>query len=133
MNNANIQVNEYIKTIEGRIGKFQGEPKEYGLICSYDGFGNIKCFIKDIKSHSFNLIDLIEVEDIVEVTILGEDTEFGATDPIGAIWHIKDESMLRNIKQGCKLGTFELESILTHEQFNNRKYQVNEEEEKEYE
>lgn len=128
MNNANIQVNEFVRTIDGLIAKLIGiyNNGEKDEIYDFDVLDN-RIQKKDlVKSHSFNIIDLIEVEDIVEVTILGEDTEFGATDPIGAIWHIRDESMLRNIKQGCKLGTFELESILTHEQFNDKKYVVGE-------
>ena len=142
MNKTEIQVGEYCR-VDGSIAKLLS-VNEYENSVTFDSPVNIPLkgvsktitiydMLRYTTNHSHNIIDLIEVDDIVDITILGEDTEFGATDPIGAIWHIKDESMLHNIKQGCKLGTFELESILTHEEFNDNKYQANEEEEKEYE
>ena len=128
-----LNVGEFVRTKNGYIGKIENindfRPPESKYAIDIQ-MGDLVFIGEDlIAKNNEDIIDLIEVEDIVEVTILGEDTEFGATDPIGAIWHIRDESMLCNIKQGCKLGTFELESILTHEAFNARKYQVNEEEE----
>lgn len=123
-----LNVGEFVRTKNGYIGKIENindfRPPESKYAIDIQ-MGDLVFIGEDlIAKNSEDIIDLIEVEDIVEVTILGEDTEFGATDPIGVIWHIRDESMLRNIKQGCKLGTFELESILTHKQFNDRKYQV---------
>ena len=125
-----LNVGEFVRTKNGYIGKIENindfRPPENKYAIDIQ-MGDLVFIGEDlIAKNSEDIIELIEVEDIVEVTILGEDTEFGATDPIGAIWHIRDESMLCNIKKGYKLGIFELESILTHEQFNDKKYVVGE-------
>lgn len=82
-----IEVGEYIRTKNGLIGKvnkielkgsetrFAGEFITDTIIQFNDGkFYEIRVKDKDIANHSFNIIDLIEVGDIVHTRdVLNED------------------------------------------------------------
>lgn len=80
--------------------------------------------IEKISKQSNNILDLIGVGDLVELTIFGEENENGSPDPIGVTWYINDEIMLRNIKQQIKAGYMELDGILTNKQINSNMYRV---------
>lgn len=120
MTNAEIQVGEYVRTKTGHIGKFQGEPKE-DVICSYDGFGNIKCFIKEIKSHSFNLIELIEVGDYVNGSKV-YDVQKIASNNYEQSW-----ILLSNYDRDAILSK-QIKTIVTKEQFKSMEYKVGDDE-----
>ena len=75
MTNAEIQVGEYVRTIDGKIGIFDHYNSRqknsifyshYDCFVKFQGikFAQQKCS-ENIKSHSFNIIDLIEVGDYV--------------------------------------------------------------------
>lgn len=124
-----IQIGEYIK-IDGVIYKIKEyEYREefvnphilYFENCNY-GFA-----LEKLPKHSGDILDLIEIGDLVELTIFCDETEYGSSDPIGATWYINDEIMLRNIKQQIKAGYMELDGILTHEQINSHMYRVGDE------
>ena len=69
--------------------------------------------VDETVKHSKNIIDLIEEGDIVElVDVLSKEVIY--------IW---DEEMLKAVKQDIEEGQT-LKSILTHEQFNQNKYEV---------
>ena len=84
-------------------------------------FGSIE-EIKKMK-RSFDIIALIEVGDLLEITIFEEETDC-SPEPISATWYIRDEVMLKNIKNQVKAGYIELDAILTHEQINNSIYRM---------
>lgn len=69
--------------------------------------------LEDIVKHSFNIIDLIEVGDIVETfDVLHNDIVY--------IWN---EEMLKALKEDIENG-IGIKSIVTHQQFNSIKYEV---------
>ena len=66
-----------------------------------------------ITKHSENILELIEVGDIVEVfDVLHNDIVY--------IWN---EEMLKTLKEDIENG-IQIKSIVTHEQFNSIKYEV---------
>ena len=71
--------------------------------------------IENIKKHSFNLIDLIEVKDIVVML----DTKFNTKDYI----FIDDKEMLKAVKEDLK-DRCKLLEVLTHEQFKANCYKI---------
>ena len=73
--------------------------------------------------HSFDIIALIEVGDLLEITIFREETDC-SPEPISATWYIQNEIMLKNIKNQVKAVYIELDAILTHEQINNSIYRM---------
>lgn len=71
--------------------------------------------IENITKHSFNIIDLLEVEDIVVML----DTKFNTKDYV----FIDDNKMLEAVKTDLK-DRCKLLEILTHEQFEANCYKV---------
>ena len=96
----NLKVGEYVRTKKGKIFK-------YGKGRAYLGKDN------EIVNHSFNIIDLIEVGDIVFI----EDF-FGYN-----FIHVFDESMLEALKKDVKDG-IKIKTILTHEQYERNCYRL---------
>ena len=128
-----IEVEEYVRTKKGLIGKvnkiesagsgvrFAGEFLTDTIIQFNDGKSYERRVIdKDIANHSFNIIDLIEVGDIVVML----DTKFNTKDYI----FINDIEMLQavrtDLKDRCKL-----ETILTKEIYQASCYTVERKEE----
>lgn len=118
-----IKVREYVRLARGQgINKII-DIKEYGdLILDNDitdKDGDQCCLIfsqdadKEIINHSFNIIDLIEVGDIVFI----EDF-FGYN-----FIHVFDESMLEALKKDVKDG-IKIKTILTHEQYERNCYRL---------
>lgn len=117
-----IEVDEYVRTKDGIIDI---------VILAYKGKCNnpncndkhISCKINyyredNISKHSKNIIDLIEVGDIVQVKdiqFLDEDKKY-----------IFDIEMLEALKTNIKNNNFEILSILTHEQFEQNAYRLEE-------
>ena len=115
--NKKIEVGEWVRTNDGDIFKFGGYCKD-GIIDSMVDekgilYGNQK---RCCKAHSKNKEDLIEAGDIVELT----------DSSIEEVIYIWNEEMLEAIKQDIKEG-LALNSILTHEQFEEIKYNFEEE------
>lgn len=128
-----IKVGEYVRTKDGiidKIFKFDEILNEYwcenwcekGLII--DPENKIGTYLKDIVSHSFNIKELIEENDIVEYRIncLSELK-------VGRVKKYRDA---RNNKQylgveGYDIIKIYIETILTHEQYERNIYKVKEE------
>lgn len=108
-----IEVNEYVRTIEGKIGKIiKYENFEYHIKIDKDEVW--KCSEDFIVKHSKQLIDLIEVGDYVNgyrVEQASIETNEVLLDHNGFGW--------RTLKDGDK--------IVTHEQFESIEYKVEEE------
>ncbi len=119
-----IEVGEYVRTREGYIGILidiniknlnyltidckRSVRRDFLYPDSYLYLTN-----EDIVKHSKNIIDIIKVGDIVELTdVLSQEVIY--------IW---DEEMLEAVKQNIEEGQ-RLKSILTREEFTNRKYEV---------
>ena len=126
-NKIKIKINEYVRTKNGLIGKvnkvelagsgvrYAGEFLTDTIIQFDDGkFYEIRVKDKDIANHSFNIIDLIEVGDIVKLD--DEFIEYRLID-------VFDESIIEGLKQDVKTGV-KINSILTKEQYKANCYTV---------
>lgn len=121
-----IKAGEYVRTKDGiidKIFKFDEILNEYwcekGLII--DPENKIGTYLKDIVSHSFNIKELIEENDIVEYRIncLSELK-------VGRVKKYRDA---RNNKQylgveGYDIIKIYIETILTHEQYERECYRL---------
>lgn len=121
-----IKVGELVRTNNGFIGKvnkievagrgvrFGGEYLSDTIIQFNDGkIYERRVKGKDITKHSFNLIDLIEVRDIVFIQdVLNNDFVY-----------IYDDEILKAVKEDVESG-LEITEILTYEQFEKNCYKV---------
>ena len=114
-----IKVGEYVRTNRGNIDKviidYNGRCNNSNcnrkhISCKYDYYNE-----EDITKHSFNIIDLIEVGDIVVML----DTKFNTKDYI----FIDDKEMLKAVKEDLK-DRCKLLEVLTHEQFEANCYKI---------
>lgn len=119
-----IEVGEYIRTDDGIIAKVNNIdelridiPTDRAVyrIWVDDYYGNHK-EDRFIKSHSKNIIDLIEIGDIVAV----KDTIDNYTDTF--IEEISNDFGLKAIQLGVEIGHNILISILTREQYKQNCY-----------
>ena len=123
---SKIQVGEYIRTYNGIIGKIFEEDDigKYGVCIDttfLDDYADETSFVeyKDIKSHSFNIIDLIEEGDYVN----GNEIALEAPNPdplCDPIYGYFD-------RYGELVGIIEnedIKSIVTKEQFKSAEYEV---------
>ena len=121
-----IQVEEYIRTYDGIIGKILedediGENGVYIDTTFLDDYADETNFVeyKDIKSHSFNIIDLIEEGDYVN----GNEIALEAPNPDLLCDHIYGYFD----RYGELVGIIEnedIKSIVTKEQFKSLEYEV---------
>lgn len=118
-----IQVGEYIRTYNGIIGRILedediAENGVYIDITFFDDYADETNFVKyeDIKSHSFNIIDLLKVEDIIKM----KDNDMNYLETI----YINDEGMLEAVKEDSEYNNMKIISIVTKEQFKNVEYEV---------
>ena len=118
-----IQVGEYIRTYNGIIGRILedediAENGVYIDITFFDDYADETNFVKyeDIKSHSFNIIDLLKVEDIIKM----KDNDMNYLETI----YINDEGMLEAGKEDSEYNNMKIISIVTKEQFKNVEYEV---------
>ena len=123
---SKIQVGEYIRTYDGIIGKILEDEDigENGVCIDttfLDDYADETNFVKykDIKRHSFNLIDLIEEGDYVNRNEIA--LEAPNPDPLcDPIYGYFD-------RYGELVGIIEnedIKSIVTKEQFERMKYEV---------
>lgn len=109
-----IKENEFIRTKTGKIDKVINN--------NYYMSQYIECEKRivekeNIVKHSFNIIDLIEVEDLVFIEINGRSD-----------WiYVYNEEMIETIIEHVKTG-MKIKLILTHEQYERKCYTVEEEE-----
>lgn len=123
---SKIQVEEYIRTYDGIIGKVKRieldeidkslkwyifDKKRYDMNIVDEVYIN-KPYI---KKHSFNIIDLIEIGDFIKI----KDEYFED------VYLILDtESWLNRVKREMLNDYFKLVSIVTKEKFKNVEYEV---------
>lgn len=121
-----IRVEELVRTKNGLIGKvnkielagsgvrFGGEYLSDTIIQFNDGkVYERRVKEKDIIKHSFNLIDLIEVGDIVFIQdVLNNDYVY-----------IYDDEMLKAVREDIEEG-LQITEVLTHEQYKANCYKV---------
>ena len=112
-----IEVNDYVRTEFGNIGKFYRPASEssdvYYIYINKDG-NKISSRYDSIVKHSNNIIDLIEVGDILRVFDNLSETEEKV--------NIFDDEMLKAVKEDIKDNNYKILSILTHEQFSSLEY-----------
>ena len=119
-----IEVWEYGRTNKGKIFIFawleNSDGKRYTnkvLLGNGKIFENKFYYFDDgeeIVKHSKKIIDLIEVNDLIK------------TNEEKTIIHIYDIDMLEAVKEDIEEGHFTIETIVTHEQFANVEYKVEE-------
>ena len=123
-----LEVGMYVRTKYNGIGKiidYINDPTHYFFKCYKldKDYINYEEYITEadvIRKPSFNIIDLIEIEDILEVfsdlhDLLGNE-----------IFRIKDEKHLQHLKNGFDKGYFHLITVLTKEQFKQMSYKLEE-------
>lgn len=120
MSMSEIKVGEYVRTYDGTITKLKETDTFFKFNDYYvyrnwiNGTGNRE----KIKKHSFEPIDLIEEGDVLE---LREYVDiFSKSEIIG----VSDTPMLNTIKESIEKNKIKLISILTYEQFKDKKYKV---------
>ena len=105
-----IKVGEYVRTKNGKIDKVKNNDyymKQY-IECEKGLY-----LRENITKHSFNLIDLLEVGDIVFIEdVLNND-----------FIYIYDDEMLKAVKENIEMG-LEITEVLTHEQYEANAYKV---------
>lgn len=115
MTNAEIQVNEFVRTKDGDIFKVADFYEKDNIYTMVDEkgvlFGNPR---KVAKKHSFNIIDLIEVGDYVN----GVDINFIDRDK-SEVCHDAHDML-----DVCCFHNDEIRTIVTHEQFKAMEYKA---------
>ncbi len=124
---ADININEYIRTKTGYIGKcykistYKINNKDKTMYLAKFNIESYGVSITDIAKHSKNLIDLIEENDILEYQLFGKPK-------VDRVRKYKDGrtggEML--LIEGFKLSNAKILSITTHEHFEQMKYVVEE-------
>ena len=125
-----IQVEEYIRTYDGIIGKIlededTGENGVYIDTTFLDDYADETNFVKyeDIKKHSFNIINLIEEGDVI---VLRDNKKY---EVLKISWgkskgnHIHIINALR-MQGGVDIFADDIKSIVTKEQFKIVEYEI---------
>lgn len=113
-----IEVGDYVRTKEGEIHKVIKIIEDDGDWDYYCCGNNAGYFAMDIANHSKQLIDLIECGDIVKIRT-GLYSSFK--------YFVENEDDLLLLKEQVKQ-FWNIEKILTHEQFETNCYEIKEEE-----
>lgn len=126
-----IEVNEYIRTNKGNIGKiveirlgFNKDTQLYQDIYILDN--GLWTVLDYIVKHSKQLIDLIEVKDVIKYRIDNISTTLETKGYVEGIVDISDEEMLQKIKSDKNYHILE---ILTKESYMANCYKVGGEDE----
>ena len=115
-----IKENEYVRTYLGEIGRVIAIKENPDRVV-IDDCGQI-VLIADITKHSFNLIDLLEVGDILEIELSEEFVERKDKKVFTRIGDVyTKEALQKDMDNGI---IQEIKQILTHEQFESNAYKV---------
>jgi len=121
-----IEVNEYVRTKDGRIAQIKSIDYETGIYrfdriiyindfrMKEDVLYNNEMFKKLIVKHSKQLINLVEVKDVVRYRIDNISTTLETKGYVEGIEDISDEEMLQKIKSDKNYHILE---ILAREQY----------------
>ena len=122
-----IEVNEYVRTNKGNIGKvveirlgFNKDTQLYQNVYMLDN--GLWTILEYIVKHSKQLIDLIENKDILKVRIDKTIMFFGIDESTS-------DTKYKEIIKSIENGECELLEILTHQQFEDNCYKVGGEDE----
>lgn len=113
-----IEVNEYVRTKEGKIYQYIRDLDELYFV----GKDYFEPYLENIVKHSPIIIDLIENKDVLKVRIDKTIMFFGMDEDTS---DIKYKELIENIENG----EYELLEILTHEQFEQSSYKLGGEDE----
>lgn len=120
-----IKVGDYIRTKDGYIGKVINinnfRDPETKICVDFNLSDYIFIAEKDIKKHSPNIIDLIEVKDVIRYKIHNISTTLVTKGYIEGVIEIRDEGMIQGIKEDKD---YEILEILTHELYEANCYKV---------
>ena len=118
-----IKVGKYVRSKSGSIGKITKIEDNKFL---YEN-KTLITWIGNVTKHSFNIIDLLEVGDIIEYV---EQTEGKEGTVLGETYaqRIVNSKELNGVKEDIECNGIKLKSILTHEQFEANCYKVKGEE-----
>lgn len=116
-----IQIGEYVRSNNGMIGKLikiERDDIDTSLRWHVINDGKNERYINKayIVKHSFNIIDLIEIKDIVEIQNISDKLCFKV--------EIFDEKTLMDLKLGLEENEIKLISILTQEQYKTNCYRL---------
>lgn len=117
---SEIEVGEYVRTknnyirkvITERLNGYLVDVSYYNEIIDDTTLGIIGK--EDIKKHSKNIKDLIEVKDVIKYRINNISTTLETKGYVEGIVDISDEEMLQRIKNDKN---YEVLEILTHQQY----------------
>jgi hypothetical protein len=125
--NNDIEVNEYVRTNKGNIGKvveirlgFNKDTQLYQNVYMLDN--GLWTILEYIVKHGKQLIDLVENKDILKVRIYKTIMFFGIDESTS-------DTKYKEIIKSIENGECELLEILTHQQFEANCYKVGEEDE----
>lgn len=108
-----MEVGEYIRT-KHSIGKFRNFGGLNNELVYFKNCDGLKCVNKDeVLKHSKNIIDLIELYDYVNNFLVFD-----------IITYENDDKKIQ-LSTGVLIGNNKIENVVTHEQFESRKYEVN--------
>lgn len=120
-----IKVGDYIRTKAGYIGEVINinDFRDPGTKICVDFNLSDYIFIgeKDIKKHSQNIIDLVEVKDVIRYKIHNISTTLETKGYIEGVIEIRDKEMIQRIKEDKD---YEILEILTHELYEENCYKV---------
>lgn len=120
-----IEVGEYVRTVDGNIGKIEQinkEPTDDNVI--YAVTDNWVGMNEEIVKHSKNIIDLIELGDYVNGYLVGKFLH--SIDGIDEFGHIIKGPRTRCVTMFGEICNNEIETVVTKEQFANAEYKVKE-------
>ena len=129
-----VRENMYIRTEKGiaKIKRIFSDGSEPYYEAKYETDTYLEIYYDsqyvseyDVLKASFNIIDLIEVKDIIEIDVIDEDN-YSHILGINFI-RIENERDLSNIKDMVLNGSAKLIQIVTHEQMEQMSYKVNNE------
>lgn len=120
-----IEVGEYVRTKNGKIYTVKSTTKfPDGDIHIYINEDVIFFRVTETVKHSFNIIDLIENTDILQVEISEEWVD--KKDAIVFII-VGQTSTIEEIKENLENGIYRIKSIVTKEQMKSVEYKIKEE------
>ena len=115
-----IEIGEYARMKSGEILKITGTCYEIDDYKIYKTDRNYTIVEDEIKSHSKNIVDLIEVGDIVHTMEVLDEEPYTWDEDIYYIW---SENHLSSIIKAIK-NRINLIEILTHEQYEQNCYRL---------